>query len=190
MYLFVFFWTPALKSARASSSPEKDLPYGVIFASFMAAALAASLAFGMVTTATTTAARHARLLVAILGTAAACFFLVSSRTVAAAAPSEQATFWVFCLFEATVGVYWPCIGCLRGAVVDDAVRARVYGLLRVPLNIFVVVSLLLTRAGGADAFKNVFAGCGLLLLATCGALWLGQGVTERRAKQVTSSRRD
>ncbi|KAK0709672.1 hypothetical protein B0T26DRAFT_874691 [Lasiosphaeria miniovina] len=156
MYMFVFFWTPALKSARASSSPEIDLPYGVIFASFMAAALAASLAFGMATPATTTAARHAHLLVAILGTAAACFFLVSSRTVAAAAAtsSEQTTFWIFCLFEATVGMYWPCIGCLRGAVVDDAVRARVYGVLRVPLNIFVVVSLLLTRAGGADAFKN------------------------------------
>ncbi|KAK3381513.1 major facilitator superfamily transporter [Podospora didyma] len=155
MYLFVFFWTPALKSV--SSSP--DLPYGVIFASFMAATLASSLAFSMVS-----ARHHASLLLGILGGSAACFFLSAKPA------SEQSAFWVFCLFEAAVGMYWPCMGCLRGGLVDDGIRAQVYGMLRVPLNVFVVVSLLLT--GNGDAYGNVFLVSATLLLASSGALWI------------------
>ena len=35
----------------------------------------------------------------------------------------------------------------KGKVVDDGVRANVYGLMRVPLNIFVVLVLSTTREG-------------------------------------------
>lgn len=159
MYLFVFFWTPALRSVQ--SSQGSSLPYGVIFASFMAATLASSLAFGMITAKRLVG--YTALLLTILGTSALCF-LMSARP-----RSEQSTFWVFCLFEAAVGMYWPCMGYLKGRLIDDGVRAQVYGMLRVPLNVFVVVSLLFT--GDGNAFESVFSVCATLLIAACGTLW-------------------
>lgn len=158
MYLFVFFWAPALRSVQSS---QKGLPYGIIFASFMAATLASSLVFGKITARQMVS--YTNLLLVILGTSSLCF-LLSARP-----RSEQSTFWVFCLFEAAVGMYFPCMGYLKGRLVDDGVRAQVYGMLRVPLNVFVVVSLLLT--GDGNPFGSVFTVCSTLLLAACGTLW-------------------
>jgi hypothetical protein len=157
MYLFVFFWTPALKSAQTTTSP---LPYGLIFASFMASALAASLAFNRITE--WQAVRYSTLLAAILATANFCFFFSIHPK------SEQSTFWIFCLFEATVGMYWPCTGYLKGKLIDDGVRAQVYSILRIPLNLFVVVVLLYT--GDGEASSSVFSLCSKLLLVSCSAL--------------------
>jgi len=76
--------------------------------------------------------------------------------------SEKWAFWLFCVFEAWVGVYWPSMGYLKGQLIDDGIRARVYGFLRIPLDVFVVASLLL--AGDADEFGPVFSRCSQLLL--------------------------
>jgi hypothetical protein len=158
MYLFVFFWTPALKSVQTSRG---QLPYGIIFASFMASTLASSLAFNMVME--KRLLRYTTLLVGILATSTISFYLMVSPS------SEQAAFWVFCLFEAMVGIYWPCMGFLKGQLVQDSIRAQVYGFLRIPLNVFVVVSLLFT--GDGNAYGPVFSTCAKLLLASSGALW-------------------
>ncbi|KAL1892500.1 hypothetical protein Sste5346_007010 [Sporothrix stenoceras] len=155
MYLFVFFWTPALKEAAESAAP---LPYGIIFASFMAAAMAATLAFNIVT-AQMQLMRCVTLLLGLLGAAEVVFYLLSSST--STTLSEQSVFWLFCLFEACVGTYWPCMGFLKGQLVPDGARAQVYSLLRVPLNVFVVAALLLTRDGSYEA---VFGVCSTLLL--------------------------
>jgi hypothetical protein len=158
MYLFVFFWAPALKSVQSTPG---DLPYGIIFASFMATTLASSLAFSIITE--RQLLQHTRLLLAILGASAVCFLL------SAAPSSEQSAFWVFCLFEAAVGMYWPCMGFLKGRLVEDGVRAQVYGVLRIPLNVFVVVCLLFT--GDGDAYGTVFMVCASLLVASSGVVW-------------------
>jgi len=157
MYLFVFYWTPALRSTQTTAT---GLPYGVIFASFMASALAASLAFN--TIASSHIVRYSTLLIAILATANICFFLSISPK------SEQSTFWIFCLFEATVGMYWPCTGYLKGKLIDDGMRAQVYSILRIPLNLFVVLVLLYT--GDGETFSPVFSLCSKLLFVSCGAL--------------------
>lgn len=172
MYLFVFFWGPALHSARqyeatiSSSSGTKiasaaGLPYGIIFASFMAAVLAASLVFNVVMD--RKLVRYSYLLVGILAVADAVFYALEQPR------GEQASFWLFCLFEACVGMYWPCMGYLKGQLVEDGVRAQLYGVLRVPLNVFVVVSLYFT--GDGDAYAKVFAVCSRLLLASIGAMY-------------------
>jgi hypothetical protein len=158
MYLFVFFWAPALQAAQQTPTP---LPYGIIFSSFMASAMCSSLLFSRI------AARgllsYMNLLISILVAANLCFFnLVWPK-------AEQTTFWIFCLFEACVGMYWPCMGYLKGRIVDDSVRAQVYGVMRIPLNVFVVVSLLLT--GDGEAYRAVFPVCAALLLGSSAALW-------------------
>ncbi|KAI8153412.1 Molybdate-anion transporter [Colletotrichum sp. SAR 10_70] len=162
MYLFVVLWSPVL--VAASSSPD-TLPYGIIFAAFMASTLLASLLYPRLSAMVST---PSRLLFAVLLAANAVFFALGTG----GARPEQVTFWLFCLFEACVGLYFPSMGYLKGKVVDDGVRAQVYGVLRIPLNLFVVVSLMFTSDEGAN---KVFLVCGMLLQASCGALWLMGG---------------
>ncbi|KAI3390554.1 hypothetical protein diail_9206 [Diaporthe ilicicola] len=165
MYLFVFMWGPALQSAHAYESTTagaaSGLPYGIIFASFMASVLAASLLFNMAMD--SKLLKYTYLLAGILGVADLVFYLLEQPR------SEQVTFWLFCLFEACVGMYWPCMGYLKGQLIEDGVRAQLYGILRVPLNVFVVVSLYFT--GDGDAYAKVFAVCSRLLLVSIGALY-------------------
>ncbi|KAL1865105.1 hypothetical protein VTK73DRAFT_5475 [Phialemonium thermophilum] len=158
-YLFIFTWTPTLEAAHES---DDKLPYGIIFASFMASTLASALIFNLLME--RKVVRYSTLLVAILG-ASALFFLLAAGTT-----SEQPMFWVFCAFEAAVGMYWPCMGYLKGRLVDDRMRAHVYSLLRIPLNIFVVASLLLNA--GSDDPRRVLSLCSKLLFAACGGVGL------------------
>ncbi|KAI0113372.1 DUF791-domain-containing protein [Daldinia grandis] len=159
MYLFVFFWTPTLKSVQKSTG---ELPYGYIFSSFMASSMAAALIFNIVMQ--KRPFKYSRLLVGILLAANFCFVKLAGPK------TEDATFWLFCLFEACVGMYWPCTGYLKGRLVDDDVRAKVYSILRIPLNIFVVVAL--TIAGDSQHFGKVFSTCSMLLTASFGAIWV------------------
>lgn len=175
MYLFVFFWVPALQAAQrrptqrqptgagaaAAAAAAPELPYGVIFACFMACVMAASLGFNLVMQ--RRLVRYSSLFVGLLVAANWVFVkLAGPRT-------EAATFWLFCLFEACVGLYWPCTGYLKGRLIDDGVRAKVYSLMRVPLNLFVVAALVLTRETGD--FNRVFATCSMFLTVAFGAVW-------------------
>lgn len=167
MYLFVFFWGPALTSARkyeaasGAAASVGGLPYGIIFASFMASVLAASLLFNIAMD--RKLLKYTYLLIGILGVADVVFYFLEQPR------SEQMSFWLFCLFEACVGMYWPCMGYLKGQLIEDGLRAQLYSILRVPLNVFVVVSLYLT--GDGDAYGKVFSVCSRLLLAAIGALY-------------------
>ncbi|KAI5866113.1 DUF791-domain-containing protein [Durotheca rogersii] len=159
MYLFVFFWAPTMKSAQRSAG---ELPYGYIFSSFMASSMAAALTFNIVMQ--KRPFKYSRLLIGILLAANFCFVKLAGPK------TEDATFWLFCLFEACVGMYWPCIGYLKGRLVQDNARAEVYGILRIPLNIFVVVSLFL--AGDSSRFTQVFGACSVLLTTSFIAVWV------------------
>lgn len=61
--------------------------------------------------------------------------------------AEVATFWSFALFEICVGLYFPTMGRLKSELVGDASRAKIYALMRLPLNIFVVLALGITQEG-------------------------------------------
>lgn len=170
MYLFVFFWGSTLASARkyeastsSTSGNTEGLPYGIIFASFMAAVLAASLIFNLVMDRRWL--KYTHLLLGILLASELVFYaLEHPRT-------EQVSFWLFCLFEACVGMYWPCMGYLKGQLIEDGVRAQLYGMLRVPLNVFVVAALYWTRDYGEEAYVRVFGICSRVLLAAIGAFY-------------------
>lgn len=146
MYLFVFFWSAALKSTHALAAQTTDLPFGLIFATFMASMMLGSLFFSLASSTSSDigprgTSVHANVLIAMLVEASMTLMLpVFVR-------SETFTFWCFCAFEACVGIYFPSMGNLKSAIVEDGVRAKVYGVLRVPLNVFVVVSLSMTQEG-------------------------------------------
>lgn len=140
MYLFVFFWTPALKAVHAATDATPALPLGMVFACFMGSIMIGSLLFNLVVS-TYQWISHARLLIIVFATAS------SSLLVPILVNDEYLTFYGFCIFEACVGIYWPTIGYLKGRIIDDGNRAQVYGVLRIPLNIFVMVALALVKEG-------------------------------------------
>ncbi|KAI9650637.1 hypothetical protein NHQ30_000656 [Ciborinia camelliae] len=162
MYLFVFFWTPFLKATQPASS-SSPLPLGMIFASFMASVMLGSLIFTHLSS-TFPPLTQTRLLTIVfaISSSSLLFPLLTNN--------QHYTFYAFCVFEAMVGMYFPSVGSLKGKWVEDGVRARVYGILRVPLNVFVVVSLALVREG-EEYRRGVFLVCGGLLVAVSGVFY-------------------
>lgn len=189
MYLFVFNWVPSLQEA---ATPGTILPLGYIFSSFMVSMMIGSLLYTSVvsicalvdptgyetgTNGDGPLALHAKLS-SLVCAASALAFAVSIES-----KDEQIRFWAFCTFEACVGMYYPVQGMLRGTLISNEHRAtvslafhvlmqaRVDGrqppqlssLFRVPLNVFVVVSLL---TGVSSARYTVLTSCSLMLVAS------------------------
>ncbi|KAL8917471.1 MAG: hypothetical protein Q9172_005838 [Xanthocarpia lactea] len=159
MYLFIFFWSPALKSSHILAHHHSALPFGIIFASFMGAMMLGSMLFTKILTDKKWMTCRELLQAVVTLASGSLLFTIFFR-------SEYVTFWLFCLFEACVGMYFPAMGYQKGKVVADGERAHIYGLLRIPFNIFVVVALSLTKEG--DAYREViFMTCsGLLLIVS------------------------
>ncbi|KAI5852858.1 hypothetical protein DFP73DRAFT_506433 [Morchella snyderi] len=156
MYIFVFLWSPCLQAA-VHSGAGGTLPYGVIFANFMACMMLGSQLFNLVAG---RLIRHSRLLVWVFAVAAAALY-----TVVYAGGSEYAVFYGFCLFEACVGMYFPAMGVLKGRIVGDGNRAAVYGVLRIPLNVVVVAAL---GTVGRVERESLLLFCCTMLVAACG----------------------
>jgi MFS transporter, MFS domain-containing protein family, molybdate-anion transporter len=201
MYIFVFYWSAAMESAHDFSAPpehspsssprtETHIPFGVIFATLMAAMMLGSLLFSHLSahqspssarTRNNIVSRYIKTIYASPSTLLTLAILFSSTSLLLPVllKSESLTFWAFCIFEACIGVYYPSMGAQKGRVVADGVRANIYGVLRIPLNVFVVVALTTTVEGDAHR-DRVFVFCGgLLLAASVGAgWWLDDGDVE------------
>lgn len=147
MYLFIFFWSPALKSAHKLAGLSGTLPFGTIFANFMGALMLGSMLFTIVMTSKKWLTCREILQTVVCLASLSLLFTTLLK-------NEYITFWLFCLFEACVGMYFPSMGYQKGKIVDDGNRAHIYGILRVPYNIFVVVALGLTKEGMRSKFSN------------------------------------
>lgn len=148
MYLFVFFWSAALKSARVRSGNQDDLPFGLVFSSFMCTMMAGS------TISTTRNASSSNGMA--MDTLLFIFAIASAAFVASTMlDHEYLLFWAFCVIEGCVGAYFPRMALIKSNVIDDSVRGGVYSALRLPLNIFVVVVHGLDRDGRSPEFLNL-----------------------------------
>ena len=47
----------------------------------------------------------------------------------------------FCVFELCCGIYFPCMGVMRGKYIPEEVRATMMNIFRVGLNLVVVLVL-------------------------------------------------
>ena len=155
MYLFVYFWSPALISSRVAASESSPPPFGLIFSCFMCALMLGSLIYSSLRLDNPREAAKLMLTILALASYGMLIPVLSS--------SETVTFGSFALFETCVGLYFPTMSKLKSDLIDDSVRAKVYGLMRLPLNFFVVSALGLTREG--DIYRTaVFTMSGALLL--------------------------
>ncbi|TFK48921.1 DUF791-domain-containing protein [Heliocybe sulcata] len=156
MYLFVFLWVPSLQESKPSLSPP--LPLGYIFSCFMVSMMLGSLLY----TSITSYSLHADSSIAIHAKLSSLVCAVSALALAISVKShdEHVRFWAFCAFEACVGMYYPVQGMLRGTLISNEHRATLSSLFRVPLNIFVVVSLL---TGVSSARQAVLTASSLML---------------------------
>lgn len=185
MYLFVFIWVPTLQESSLSPS---SLPLGYIFSAFMVSMMLGSLLYTYITahwyppSTSTGLQKHARsasvgsLSPSSQGDSSLLLHAQLSSLVCAASAvtfaacvrvgkdkgeeGEHLKFWAFCLFEACVGMYYPVQGMLRGSFISNEHRATLSALFRVPLNVFVVVSLL---TGVSSAREAVLTTCAVVL---------------------------
>lgn len=140
MYLFVFFWSAALNSVRGNAGHKDELPFGLIFSSFMCAMMAGSSISGTLHAVySNSCAMNTLMFIFAMASGA---FAVSTML-----DHEHMLFWAFCVIESCVGAYFPNMALIKSNAIDDSARGGVYSALRLPLNIFVVVAHCLDHDG-------------------------------------------
>ncbi|KAJ5346838.1 uncharacterized protein N7506_000091 [Penicillium brevicompactum] len=160
MYVMVYSWPEAISTARPWESANVDPPFGIIFACFMSALTLGSMFFDYSTRDGNSRQLSTSFVQLALSLSALCFVVV------VASRRQSVRFIAFCVFEFCVGLYFPSIAYLRGHFVKDAHRATTYGLIRVPLNVFVFVSLISIHEGDISRENRFLLCSGLLLVGT------------------------
>ena len=139
MYIFVFMWTPAL--SNLTSDP---LPFGVIFSTFMVCCMAGSSSFGLLEK----KYKSEQIAMGVFSLGALSMFMAS------ACRNMTLKFLCMNIFEVAVGLYWPAMGTMKGAIVPESKRAAIYNLFRIPLNLIVLLSLLTDPPPSLAFFLN------------------------------------
>jgi len=128
MYIFVFMWTPAIKELGGGG----EMPFGVLFATFMVSCMAGSSIFSIFIG----SVKNEKIGLGVFLAATITFALMTL------AQTDTSTIIAFLLFEACVGCYFPMMGTMKSLVVPENKRAAIYNLYRIPLNFIVLFSLL------------------------------------------------
>lgn len=128
MFIFVFKWTPCV------TDPNGPIPpYGEIFATFMVACMLGSRIYSVASN---------YLSVEKIGVCL-LFFAACAHGAVVLSGDPVTSFLAFLVIEGCVGIYFPMIGTMKGAIVPEESRATIYNLYRVPLNLAVCGALLM-----------------------------------------------
>lgn len=154
----MFFWPGLLKEAHLQANPggADDLPYGAIFSSLQAAIMLGASTFRRIIQEKRTEPRPNQSAVAgffrifvephmLLATALMVAGI--SLILIACVPHETGIYIAFLTFEMCNGIYLPSIAYQRGLIIKATNRAGLYGLMQLPLYIFVIVTLCTTGEG-------------------------------------------
>lgn len=136
MYIMVFSWAGILISADKTSNNSVSLPFGIIFASLMSSMTLGSYIFKIAT-------RHDNhsLQASSHAFQTALSFAASGLLLAVMFERAIFRFWALCLFELSLGIYFPAVAYVKSILVPEEHRAKIYGAMRVPLNAFVMFVL-------------------------------------------------
>lgn len=134
-----------------ASGDDAALPFGLIFSTFMVCSMAGSSLFSIWND--YLRLEHQAFLVLLLAAFSTMLLLVTT--------DQTSQYFSMNLFELSIGMYFPVIGCLKSAIVPESQRAAIYNLYRIPLNLIVLLGLL-TDVSPDEAFSMNLA---MLLLA-------------------------
>eukprot|EP00957_Ditylum_brightwellii_P101405 7727669-Ditylum_brightwellii.AAC.1 len=142
-------WTPAMqnlakKEEGLGEDDSVELPYGLIFSTFMVCCMTGSSLFSIV--AERMKGEALAVVVFAVSSVAMSLVIVSSNS--------NVTFIAMNIFEICVGMYFPVMGTMKGMIVPEDQRAAIYNLYRIPLN-FIVVSSLLAHLTATQGFVAV-----------------------------------
>ena len=196
MYAFVLEWTPAVASSAGAP------PLGIIFAAYMVAFMGGSTSVSILTrnglgsgggdakgadgpggggragSGTAGATMLVYVCAAALVSLFSAFLLLANAPAGDEKPPGVAfsVFLALCCFEFCLGAYMPTVASVKAAWVPEDVRATVYGLFRVPLNLMVVIILLVSLSSA-----TTFLICSSLLAVSLAAALLAtsEGRTNR-----------
>lgn len=163
IFIFTFFWPGTLQKAHEKEYPGDGyaIPYGVVFANLMAAMVLGAILFNsLMRTEKLTIGREAPFFSAISPTsllATALLLSALSFLIAAISKVELRYFLSFMLLELCNGIYVPSMAYHRGTIVQDSGRALIYGLMNIPLFIFVVAAIYTTSNGGESILIRNFS---------------------------------
>lgn len=155
MYIFVFLWTPVLSSDSA--------PLGMIFSCFMVAIMIGSSSFSVLLTSNFKPQDTLFLSSVIFGACTAICSLIAGPE--ASFLQRTICLLVFIVLEASIGLYFPSVGCLRSQLIPENQRATVTNWFRVPMNLITCLTLLAVNHPTVARDKRaIFASCTSLLI--------------------------
>jgi len=169
MYIFVFMWTPLLKQLAKKAGGSDELPFGMIFATFMVCCMTGSSIFSIVVEKMPVE----KLGIGVYAVASLAMVIVALEI------NDTVSFMGMNLFEMCVGMYFPIMGTMKGGIVPEDSRAAIYNLYRIPLNFIVLFSLLTDLTPRVSFFLNA-----TMLLA---AMVLQSILSKRRLESSSSS---
>lgn len=137
----LYCWPQAIMSARAHERIWENPPFGTMFATLMGAMSLGSFMFLYASREANSIQLSSRTIQLASSISASALLLTILLR------DELSRFWAFCLFEICVGLYYPSMAYLRGRLLEEERRGRVYGLMRVPLNVFTVMCLTTVNEG-------------------------------------------
>jgi MFS family permease len=176
MYIFVLQWCPAIKAAVqasplwAGTAAASVVPFGKIFSCFMANCLLGETLFSAIRSSGKVKIEHSA---AAMMVAAAASMTVATKAASSATPSLGLLVASFFAFEATVGMYFPSIGTLRGKYIPDSHRSVIMNIFGLPLNVIVVGVFLSIKYLGVAGAMSIASGA-LSVAALC-AIALARG---------------
>lgn len=144
MYVFVFMWTPELKQL---SGGREDLPFGLIFSTFMVCCMIGSSLFSILMEKGT---RLEQIGIYVFFVGAVSMAVINMSA------SDSLSFVFMNVFEMCVGMYFPIMGTLKSSIVPENQRSAIYNLYRIPLNFIVLTSLMTDLAPKTSFLINTF----------------------------------
>jgi hypothetical protein len=126
-------------------SDESSLPFGLIFSTFMVYSMAGSSLFSIANE--YYSLEYQALFVFVLAAVSMGILLFTKDA------THQYT--AMNLFEMTIGMYFPVIGCLKSKIVPESQRAAIYNLYRIPLNLIVLFGLITDISPSAAFALNI-----------------------------------
>ena len=142
----VFMWVPSMMKLPGN----RDIPTGLVFASFMLAMSIGGMLFGVLTP------------IIPGGAETLCILVYIISAIAMIIPVYKFEFWwvyiAFLVLEGMVGMFNSCGATLRSRYYPDHIQSTIMSAFRVPLNLIVVLGTVLTdRASTTVELQGVFA---------------------------------